>query len=257
MADVFAASSTPITWTYYTPGQGSIWSAPDAIQSICIVSGGICTGPYWTQGASNGFVNIHPPDVLNDIAACHLSQVSWVIPAGSESDHPGENNGSGPSWVASIVNAIGNSACTDVVTGQTLTYWQDTVILITWDDWGGWYDHVVPPPLPANAPAIVSSSAYGFRVPLLVVSAYTPPGTVSNVMGEDFGTLLKFTEEIFNLGNIQPGGLGAFADSWSNGDLSEFFQFGQPPNTFQSIQAPLSAKVFLDPKHPIEPPDND
>jgi phospholipase C len=131
------------------------------------------------------------------------------------------------------------------------------VILITWDDFGGWYDHVPPPPLPSNAPAIASSYAYGFRVPLLVISAYTPPGTVSNVMGEDFGTMLKFVEEIFNLGNIQSGGLGAFADQWSNGDLSEFFQFGQAPNAFQSIQAPFPAKVFLDPKRPILPPDND
>jgi len=96
---------------------------------------------------------------------------------------------------------------------QPLTYWQDTVILVTWDDWGGWYDHVHPPPLPAAAPAIASSYAYGFRVPLLVVSAYTPAGTVdSNTAGLDFGTILKFIEEVFNLSNINSGDLGSFAD---------------------------------------------
>jgi phospholipase C len=58
------------------------------------------------------------------------------------SDHSATNLGQGPAWVAAVVNAIGNSVCTDTVNGTTLTYWQDTVIFLTWDDWGGWYDHV-------------------------------------------------------------------------------------------------------------------
>ncbi len=71
--------------------------------------------------------------VLTDIANGQLAQVSWVIPDGTHSDHAESNDGSGPSWVASIVNAIGNSP-----------YWANTAIIITWDDWGGWYDHVAP-----------------------------------------------------------------------------------------------------------------
>ncbi len=255
MAEVFAAHTPPITWTYYTPGQGSLWSAPDAIAAICTVSGGQCTGRYWTKTkGSNGYIDLHPSHVLTDIGACKLRQVSWVIPSSLESDHAGLTDGSGPSWVASIVNAIGNSACTDVVNGQTLTYWKDTVILITWDDWGGWYDTVVPPPVSSKVPAIASSYVYGFRVPLLVVSAYTPPQTVSNTLGLDFGAMLKFIEEIFNLGNIPPGD---YADSYANDNLGEFFQFSKPPRSFQSIQAPLKPEVFLDPNRPIGPPDND
>ena len=184
--------------------------------------------------------------------------MDWVIPTGLESDHAAYTDGSGPSWVSSIINAVGYSPCTDLVNGQPLTYWQDTVILVTWDDWGGWYDHVHPPPLPAAAPAIASSYAYGFRVPLLVVSAYTPAGTVdNNTAGLDFGTILKFIEEVFNLSNINSGDLGSFADQWSNGDLSDFFQFSQPPNDFQSIQAPFKPDFFLDPKRPMDPPDDD
>jgi phospholipase C len=257
MADLFAAHVPPITWTYYNPGMGSLWTAPNAIDAICIVSGDTCTGPYWTKGATNGFIDLRPVDVLTDISKCKLQQVNWVIPSQLESDHSGTTDGSGPSWVSSIINDIGNSACTDVVNGRTVTYWQDTVILITWDDWGGWYEHVVPPPLSSSAPATASSNAYGFRVPFMVVSAYTPPGTVSNVMGMDFGTILKFIEQTFDLGNIPTGDLGAFADYYSYGDLSEFFRFGAAPRSFQSIAAPLKDDVFLDPKRLLGPPDND
>jgi phospholipase C len=254
MADVLAAPASPITWTYYTPGQGSLWSAPDAIEAICAVSGGECTGSYWTKGASNGYIDINPSHVLTDVQNCKLQQVNWVIPTALESDHAGSTDGSGPSWVASIVNAIGNQAqCPD---GEI--YWDNTVILITWDDWGGWYDTVVPPPLSSKAPANASSYVYGFRVPLLVVSAYTPPQTVSNTMGLDFGAMLKFIEEIFSLGPIpSTGDSGNYADAYANDDLGEFFQFSKPPHGFQSIDAPLKADFFLNPNRPIDPPDND
>ena len=250
MADVLAGPSTPITWTYYTPGQGYLWSAPDAIEAICTVVNGECSGPYWTKGAANGYVDVNPSDVLTDISNCALKQVSWVIPSALESDHATQTDGSGPSWVASIVNAIGTQPkCAD---GEI--YWDNTVILITWDDWGGWYDHVVPPAVSSKAPAGTSSYVYGFRVPLLVVSAYTPAGTVSNTMGLDFGAMLKFIEEIFNVGNIPPGD---YADYYANDDLGEFFQFTKPPRSFQSVEAPLKKEVFLDPKRPLGPPDND
>jgi phospholipase C len=257
MADVMAAHVPPITWTYYNPGEGSLWTAPDSFEALCTVSNGNCTGPYWTKGATNGYVDVKSSDVLTDIGNCKLAQVVWVIPDALESDHASTTDGSGPSWVSSVVNKIGNSACTDSVNGKNLTYWQDTAILITWDDWGGWYDHVVPPPLSANAPAVASSYVYGFRVPFIVVSAYTPAGTVSNVMGEDFGTILKFIEGTFGLPNIDSGTLGGFADSYAYGNLSEFFDFNQPPSTFQTIPAPVKEEVFLDPKRLMGPPDND
>ena len=66
----------------------------------------------------------------------------------------------GPSWVAAIVNAIGNSP-----------YWSNTAIIIVWDDWGGWYDHVPPPPRLADGTKWGAGYVYGFRVPLIVVSA--------------------------------------------------------------------------------------
>ena len=68
---------------------------------------------------------LNQKQALSDITTGQLPQVSWVIPTAQASDHARTNNGSGPSWVASIVNAIGNSS-----------YWQDSAIFITWDDWG-------------------------------------------------------------------------------------------------------------------------
>jgi phospholipase C len=131
MADLLPSS---ITWRYYAPSAGSIWTAPDAISHICQSTGpgGTCAGPDWTDN-----VDLTSADVLTDIANCRLRSVSWVIPTGANSDHAKVNDGGGPSWVTSIVNAIGNSTSCDGNAG----YWKDTAILITWDDWGGWYDH--------------------------------------------------------------------------------------------------------------------
>ena len=250
LADVFAAAKPQITWTYFAPGARSLQASPNSYEDSCTVVGSACTGPYWTKGKSNGYVNLTPSNVLTDISKCQLSQVNWVVPTGLESDHAGLTDGSGPSWVASIINAIGTQPkCTN---GEV--YWNDTVILITWDDWGGWYDHVVPPPVPVTAPAGTSSYVYGFRVPLMVVSAYTPAGTVSNVMGLDFGAMLRCIEDVFNLGRIPPG---EGADSYAIDDLSEFFNFSAPPRAFQGINAPVKPEVFLDPNRPIIPPDND
>jgi phospholipase C len=109
----------------------------------------------------------------NDINNCGLQSVSWVIPDGNWSDHAGGNAASagGPSWVAAIVNAVGSNTACDTTNGKR-GYWYDTVILVVWDDWGGFYDDV-PPPAIGYSNQTGSQYVYGFRVPLLVVSAYT------------------------------------------------------------------------------------
>ena len=89
--------SMMISWRYYTPSPGSIWTGPNAIHHLRF-------GPDWANN-----VVINKTQVLLDIANGQLPQVSWVIPTGQASDHASVNDGSGPSWVASVVNAIGNS----------------------------------------------------------------------------------------------------------------------------------------------------
>jgi phospholipase C len=240
MADLFDAIS--VSWKYYTPSTTSIWTAPNAIDSICVPSkptGGVCTGSDWVND-----VVIKPSQVLTDISDCKLAQVSWVIPSGQNSDHAGSNKGGGPSWVASIVNAIGNNPkCKD---GET--YWDNTAIIITWDDWGGWYDHE-PPTFLAG---VEGDYQYGIRVPMIVVSAYTPAAYVSNLR-LDFGTILRFMENNFG---ITEGALN-FADARATTNLSAFFNLKQVPRVFQTIPAPLDANYFINDKEPPTDPDSD
>ena len=209
--------SREITWRYYAPSTGSIWTAPNAIHHLRF-------GNDWQN------VIIPQTTVLTDIANSRLAQVTWVVPDGRASDHPTQNDGSGPSWVASIVNAIGNSK-----------YWPNTAILIAWDDWGGWYDHVAPP--------ILNSYEYGFRVPLIVVSPYAKKGYVSHKM-HDFGSLLRFTEETFHLPSL------GYADSKAD-NLSDCFDFSQTPTAFQPFVTKYDASYFMNDTRPPLDPDDD
>jgi phospholipase C len=231
-------------WKYYAAGASSIFNAPNAINHICVPSGGECTG--WGQHV----VAKNPSRVLVDINDCHFPDLVWVTPTAANSDHASSNDGGGPSWVASVVNAIGNSTCTDKVRNKTLTYWQDTAIFITWDDWGGWYDHEPPTILSG----IQGDYQYGFRVPMLVVSAYTNPGYVDNSR-YDFGSILRFIEHNFaNLG-LTEGELG-FADSRSTTDFTAFFQLNLEPRSFTTVPSPKGADFFINDPRPPEPPDD-
>ena len=211
-----------VSWRYYAPsnvreGSPGIWVAPNSIRHLRL-------GPDWA--------NVVAPEttILSDVANGTLAQVSWVIPSGLESDHAKSNNGTGPSWVASVVNAIGRSK-----------YWNDTAIFVTWDDWGGWYDHVAPP--------ILGSYELGFRVPLLVISPHAKRGYVSHVQHE-FGSILKFTENTFDLGSL------GFTDVRSD-DLSDCFDFDGPARAFQPIESRRSTEFFRTRAPDPTAPDND
>jgi len=234
--------SNGITWRYYSGGNGGIWTAPNAIEHICQPnqpSGGKCVGPDW-----NADVVIKNAQILADIKSCNLAGVSWSIPSGANSDHPRLNTGGGPSWVASLVNEIGlNPKCAN---GER--YWRDTAILILWDDWGGWYDHEPPAILPEPE----GDYQYGFRVPFIAVSAYTPAGFISNER-HDFGSILRFIESNFN---IAEGSL-SFADARSTTDLSEFFNLSQTPRVFTKIPSTTDADYFLNDQTPWTEPDDD
>ena len=229
------------TWRYYAPTATSIWTAPNAIQHICQSSGpgGTCTGDAWSRN-----VDLKPADVLTDIASCNLRSVVWVIPTGQNSDHALGNDGGGPSWVASIVNAIGTSTACDNHTG----YWNNTAIFITWDDWGGWYDHESPTVL---APP-QGDYQYGFRVPLIVVSAYTPSGYIDNGR-HDFGSILRFIQHNFG---IAEGALN-FADARAHSNLTGFFNLNGAPRPFQQIKSEKDATFFLKDERPPTDPDTD
>ncbi len=196
-----------LSWRWYQAGTGpGLWHGPDAIR------------PVWQSPEFKTDVVTPPSQVLTDISNGNLANVVWVTPTAAASDHAGSTDGSGPSWVASIVNAIGESQ-----------YWNNTAIFVTWDDWGGWFDQVPPPQY--------NSYELSFRVPLLVISAYAKQHYISHVQHE-FGSILKFTEETFKLGSL--GTTDQRAD-----DLSDCFNFSKGPRKFVPIPAPLNKEYFL------------
>jgi len=242
-----------VSWKYYGYSDpASLWNTPNAIYHICQPDkpGGKCLGSDWQS------VDLKDWDVLTDVSSptCNLAAVSWVIPDGAYSDHPGGTyGGGGPDWVANIINAVGESKCKNA---DGTSYWDSTAILITWDDWGGFYDHVLPFDVLAGGSCSQwgCGYVYGFRVPLLVVSAYTGTDTAGYISGtqsqggktppyiHDFGSILNFIQYVFRLpqGGIGPG-KWPFADHWApdywaNGScskqaclysLSDFFHFQQ------------------------------
>jgi phospholipase C len=263
LSDLLEARS--FTWEYYAKGAASIWTAPSALEHICGIDGGAsaCPGTDWTEHVDA----TNPSDVLTAIQNCTLGkgqgqltavpQVTWITPTGQNSDHASSNTGGGPAWVASIVNAIGNSWTNS---GNKCDYWganspgNETAIIIAWDDWGGWYDHEPPAVLPSPQ----GGYQFGFRVPMIVVSAYTPVQVVNNKR-HDFGSILRFIEQNYGLGNL------GFADtrcdpSWANcqfDNLSGFFNYAQAARTFTTIQAAQGAEYFIHDKTPPTDPDDD
>ncbi len=207
-----------VSWRYYSPALGSsnggnVWVAFDAIKAVRY-------SPEWSTNQASPETK-----VFTDIERA-LPGVSWVIPDFNNSDHAGKGADKGPSWVAQVVNAIGKSSA-----------WDTTAILITWDDWGGWYDHV-PPPGPHR------SGGLGFRVPLIVVSPYAKRGLISSNV-YSFGSIIRFVEDNWDLGSL------GTTDETSADFANDFFDFTQKPRKFTPFSAPYSKEFFLH-----EPPSN-
>ncbi len=201
-----------VSWKYYTPSlfsgglAGTYWDAFDAIRAVR-------DGSEWTSNISSPENNI-----FNDISKGKLASVSWVIPDGQNSDHPSfAKSDTGPSWVAQVVNAVGQSQ-----------YWDSTAVVITWDDWGGWYDHVRPPHL--------DYAGLGFRVPMLVVSPYARTGYVAHTQYE-FGSIVKFVEDVYGLSRLGTSDERAAS-------MDGVFDFTQKPRSFAPIPAKYSKSYF-------------
>jgi phospholipase C len=146
-----------------------------------------------------------------------LPAVSWVVPNDRYSEHPPALVSDGQFWVTSLVNAVMRGP-----------QWKSTAIFVAWDDWGGFYDHVVPP--------IVDGNGYGLRVPGLVVSPYAKRGYVDH-QTLSFDAYLKFIEDDFLGGQrLDPKKDGrpdprptVREDVHLLGDLRRDFDFSQAP----------------------------
>jgi phospholipase C len=213
-----------VSWRYYSPPVGGsiAWSAFDSIKYVW-------DGPDWNA-------NVFTPQtrVLTDAASGALPSMTWISPDFTDSDHPGNNSDTGPSWVAAIVNSIGQGPD-----------WNSTAIFVVWDDWGGFYDNAVPPKR--------DFLGLGIRVPFIVISPYAKKGYVSHTVYE-FGSVLKFAEQAFNLPRIGDPALG-YTDTRA-ASLADAFDFTQAPRPFVKIPAKYPMSHFASEKPSGIPPDD-
>jgi phospholipase C len=210
-----------LSWAYYAStifGDGGMWSAYQNISQIY-------SGHDWKKDV------ISPQtDFFGDVKNGKLRDLTWVTPTCENSDHAGCNSKTGPSWVASLVNAIGKSK-----------YWDSTAIFIFWDDYGGWYD---PEP-----PARVDYDGLGVRLPLLIVSPYAKQGYVSHTHYEH-GSILKFVEQTFGLAPL------AASDKRANAP-DDAFDFNAPPRKFETVPSEHGIDYFMHQPPDYRLPDSD
>jgi phospholipase C len=196
-----------VSWRYYAGGEGFLnnWNPLPAFPYV--ENNESLVTDIWDTG-----------QFVNDLKNGSLPSVSWVMPDSDfVSEEPPANVTSGERTVVSEINAVMSSQ-----------YWNSTAIFLTWDDWGGFYDHVPPPQ--------VDQYGYGFRVPLIILSPYARQGYVDNTQG-DFTSILKFIETDFNLPSLTS------RDAAAN-DLYGAFDFSQTPRAPLVLPGPFVANHY-------------
>ena len=175
-----------LSWRFYSTIP--VWDSPIMIQSL--------------SGSSSDIHSVN--QFATDVNAGKMTTVSWITPPGSATDHPPSLEEPAQNFVAQEVNLIMNSS-----------YWSNTAIFVTWDEFGGQYDHVAPPK--------IDKLGLGMRVPLLVISPFAKPGYISHQQSE-FSSFVKFVEDNFGLPSL--GNRDALS---TISDLMDYFNFTQTP----------------------------
>jgi phospholipase C len=203
----------------------------------------------------NAFLPVFPNDFLQDATTGNLPQVSWVIAPGSESDHPSAAPLFGEIVLSSMIGALTSNAA----------HWAKTAMFLTYDENGGFFDHVTPPTAPpgtpgeyvtavavpdpasAGSPPISGPIGFGFRVPMILISPFSRGGRVAS--GQfDHTSLLRFLETRFG---AEVPNLSAWRRA-AAGDMTSAFNFGKPdlsvptlPSTFPIAQTNASCAAAL------------
>ena len=198
-----------IDWSYYAPLPGYLgyfWNAYNSVHEVFHTD-------LWHEHAQHNI-----DDLIGDISAGVLPPVTWAVPHFQLSDHPPSSSAFTHNWVMDVVDALMRS-----------DLWEHTVLFLTWDEWGGFYDHVPPPQLDVTG--------LGFRVPLLTISPYTRRGLIDDELGE-FSTPLRFISDNWGLPYLTPRIAKAH-------DMEHVFDFRSDPRP-PSI-ATQRAQTFGDP----------
>jgi len=235
---MFLAAQAP--FVDYPPGftneagwscPGSCWDFPTIFDRL--TSKGLSWRNYWAfpwsdtamiAHLANSPYNVPYEQFLTDAAAGKLPHLAFVKTAQATSDHPPNSITVGENYQVREINAI--------IQGGL---WESTAIFITWDDWGGFYDHVRPPVVELWTDG--TPFRYGPRVPLLVLGGYARAGYVSHTLGS-FVSLTRFVERVFDLEPL------TFRDAQAN-DMLDCFDFTEPP------RPPLVLKERPAHAHPV------
>jgi phospholipase C len=180
-----------VSWKYYAPGYGQPgynWSTLDAVKHIR-------NGSLWSTNV------VAETQFVSDAQAGTLPAVSWIV-SGPTSEHPPDSACLGENWTVQQINAI--------MQGPD---WGSTAIFVTWDDFGGFYDHVPPPGL--------DQFGLGPRVPMLIISPYARRGLVSHTQYE-FASFLALLETRFQLAPLT-------SRDRSASNMTDSFDFTQSP----------------------------
>ena len=209
-----------ISWKHYGPGPGQIgyiWSAFNAIGHIRFSS-------LWIDRV------VSDTQFISDALEGNLPAVSWLVTDLEFSEHPPASTCVGENWTVDQINAV--------MQGPD---WNSTAIFLTWDDFGGFYDHVPPP--------VLDNLGLGPRVPLLIISPYAKPGYISHQIYE-FSSFLKLVEERFGL-------MPLTQRDFTANDMLDSFDFSQeplPPLILQHNQCPATLET---PKFHVYDDDDD
>jgi phospholipase C len=214
-----------VSWAYYVFKGTEPDCDDDAAISCAPVSQSAKTPGIWNPLPY--FSDVQQDDQLGDIQSLSafyaaaksgtLPAVSWITPNGTVSEHPPALVSTGQTYVTGLINAIMRSPD-----------WDSTAIFLAWDDWGGFYDGVVPP--------VVDQNGYGLRVPGLVISPYARQGYIDH-QTLSFDAYVKFIEDDFLDGQrLNPATDGrpdprpdVREDEPILGNLESDFDFTQPP----------------------------
>ena len=214
-----------VGWGYYVVSGAEPDCEDDASVSCAPVKQNAQTPGIWnplpdfdTVRQDGQEANIQSVDnFYSQAKAGTLPAVSWVVPSGAVSEHPPGATSAGQAYVTSLVNAVMNGPD-----------WNSTAIFLSWDDWGGFYDHVAPP--------TVDQNGYGLRVPGLVISPYAKRGYIDH-QTLSFDAYAKFIEDDFlgsqRLDPATDGRPDPRPDVRENakqlGDITAAFDFNQAP----------------------------
>jgi phospholipase C len=228
-----------VSWGYYVVSGTEPDCENDAAETCAPVVQNASTPGIWnplpwfdTVKADNQLGNIQDVDKFYAAAKSgNLPAVSWVVPSGEVSEHPPAPVSYGQSYVTSLINAVMKSPD-----------WDSTAIFLAWDDWGGFYDQVVPP--------TVDENGYGLRVPGMVISPYAKSGYIDH-QTLSFDAYDKFIEDDFLNGQrINPATDGrpdprpdVRESQKILGNLTNDFDFNQTPRS--SVVLPVHPTTTL------------